>query len=47
MAPIMKTYLVIVLLLLVSTVLGLYRGWPRVSPGNTKEGLGGCTKKVR
>ena len=47
MVPIMKTPFVIVLLLFASAILGLYRGWPRLSAGNTEEGTGNRTKKAR
>ena len=43
----MRTLFVIVFLLFASAILGLYRGWPRLSVGNTKKVTGNRTKKAR
>lgn len=47
MVLIMKALLVIVLLLLATTVLGLYRGWPPISAGNTKGAIATRVNKAR
>jgi hypothetical protein len=47
MVKIMKILAVIVLLLIASAILGLYRGWPRLSVGNTKQVTANRAKKVR